>query len=410
MLALPVRAFLDHSFRLLVRLVLGVFYRRVEVTGRHHLPASPPRLYVGNHGNSLIDPAIALGWLPFGIRFLAKSTLWSHPAVGLFVRLVGAIPVYRHHDPGVDTSRNQQMFERCHELLASGADIALFPEGISHGEPHLMPLKTGAARIALGALAAAPDSGLRIVPFGLVFEDRGAFRSRVLLEIGEPIDPSALSATGVLDRQVVQELTHRIEEGLGRVTVNYSSWEEAHLVGRAVSLYRWQEAEGDSRLAAGASFQRAFAQAYGDLKTAYPEKTANLQRSLRDYDRLLHLAGLSDRQVAGRYPVSAAARFALGALADLLILLPAGLIGTLVKWLPYRIPGWTVTMLKPGEDVRATYMVLISLFLFPLYWISLAATAARFWGWPVGAPLLVIAPLSGYVALRMTERLTNLIS
>ncbi len=330
--------------------------------------------------------------------------------VGLFVRLVGAIPVYRHHDPGVDTSRNAQMFERCHELLAAGADLALFPEGISHGEPHLMPLKTGAARIALGTLARAPESGLRIVPFGLVFESRGAFRSRVLLEIGEPIDPGEFTATGEQDRQAVKDLTRRIEEGLSRVTVNYSSWQEAHLVSRAADLYRWQDAAGDSRLASGASFQRAFAHAYGDIKAAYPEQTAEVQRALRKYDRLLDLAGLSDRQVAGRYPISTAVRFILGSLARLLILLPAGMIGTLINWLPYRIPGWTVAMLRLDEDVRATYKVLISLFLFPLFWISLAATAARFFGWAVGTPLLIVAPLSGYMALRLGELLSRLIS
>jgi len=405
-----VRALLDRAFRLLVRLVLGVFYRQVEVTGAHHLPTKPPRIYVGNHGNSLIDPAIALGWLPPGIRFLAKSTLWSHPVVGLFVRLVGAIPVYRGHDPGVDTSRNQQMFARCHELLASGADIALFPEGISHGEPHLMPLKTGAARIALGTLARAPASGLAIVPFGLVFEDRGEFRSRTLLEIGEPIDLRDFSVAGEHDREAVGELTRRIEQALNRVTVNYSSWEEAHLVRSAANLYSRQDASVDSRLASGVTFQRGFAAAYGDIKKAYPEETAELQQALREYDQLLDLAGLSDRQVAGHYPIATAIRFALGSLADLLILLPAGLIGALINSLPYHVPGWIVALLRLDVEVRATYKVLISLVLFPVYWITLAAIAASFFGWGVGAPLLIVAPISGYVALRMVERFTSLVS
>ena len=55
-----------------------------------------------------------------------------------------------------------------------------------HLEPTVRPLKTGAARIGLGAA----DQGCRgvvIVPLGLVYEDRGRFRSDVALRFGHPI-------------------------------------------------------------------------------------------------------------------------------------------------------------------------------------------------------------------------------
>jgi 1-acyl-sn-glycerol-3-phosphate acyltransferase len=338
---------------------MGIFYRQVEIAGTHHLPTAAPRIYVGNHGNSLIDPALALGWLPPGIRFLAKSTLWSHPAVGPLVRLVGAIPVYRRRDPGVDTSRNQEMFSSCYTLLAGGGDLALFPEGISHGKPHLMPLKTGAARIALGTLAQAPETPLTIVPFGLVFEERGRFRSRALIEIGEPIDPQPFAGQGPDSREAVNNLTQEIERALAEVTVNYTSWEEAHLVRRAAHLYQ-SRVPADSHLAAGATLQRGFAAAYGEIKHAHPEETAEVRQALREYEHLLEISGLRDRQVAGEYPIQMALRFVLGSLADLLILLPAGLIGLLINWLPYRIPGWVVARKSLEEDVEATYRVMIS--------------------------------------------------
>lgn len=409
MLPIPVRTLLDRAFRLLVRLVMGVFYRQVEVAGTHHLPPNAPRIYVGNHGNSLIDPALALGWLPPGIRFLAKSTLWSHPAVGMFVRLVGAIPVYRRQDPGVDTERNREMFSSCYSLLAHGGDLALFPEGISHGKPHLMPLKTGAARIALGTLALEPGTDLTIVPFGLVFEERGRFRSRALIEIGEPIEPRSFAGDGAEDHEAVAALTGRIEQALSEVTVNYTSWEEAHLVRRAADLYRSQISAG-SRLAEEATLQRGFAAAYGEIKRHHPQETAAVRQGLREYEHLLEIAGLRDHQVAGDYPVPVALRFLMGSLADLLILLPAGLIGVLLNWLPYRVPGWVVARSRLEEDVEATYRVMVSLLLFPLYWVSLGALAARLFGWGVGLPLLLIAPVSGYIGLRMVERFTNLIS
>ena len=70
-----------------------------------------------------------------------------------------------------------------HDALASGAAVALFPEGISHSEPSLAPLKTGAARIALGA---APRAGgaFPIVPIGLVFRAKEIFRSEAHASVG----------------------------------------------------------------------------------------------------------------------------------------------------------------------------------------------------------------------------------
>ena len=87
-------------------------------------------------------------------RFLAKSTLWSHPVVAPLLIFIGAVPVYRRRD-GAPVARNLETFARCREVLAAGGTVALFPEGGSHNEPAPLPLKTGAARIALETEARA---------------------------------------------------------------------------------------------------------------------------------------------------------------------------------------------------------------------------------------------------------------
>ena len=69
-----------------------------------------------------------------------------------------------------------------------------------------------------------------------------------------------------------------------------------------------------------------------------------------------------------------------------------------------------MALLRLDVEVRATYKVMISLFLFPTYWISVAAIAATFFGWGVGAPLLIVFPISGYIGLLMVERFTSLVS
>lgn len=406
------RRLLDLALAGLARLALGLFYRRIEIVGAERLPERQAAVYVGNHGNGIIDPALVMGWFPRGIRFLAKSTLWRQFPIGLFVRLAGAVKVFRQIDPGVDPSKNREMFSACWEILGRGGALCLFPEGISHPEPHLMPLKTGAARIALGALHRHRELDLVLVPFGLVFEERDRFRSRVLIEIGRPIEPRPwLTSRGEGDAESVRALTNAIERALAAVTLNFPSWEEAELLHRAASLYVSDEAgpAPSGGLSAHLPFQRAFAEGYAQIRERYPEETRRVRREVEQYARLLDLTGLTDRQVASEYPPALVTRFVARAVLELVVLLPAGLIGAILHWLPYKIPRWTVAALPLERDQHASYKLMISLFLFPLWWSAGAYGLWRLGGWSLAGPFLVAAPLSGYIALKLKERLARLL-
>ena len=143
-----------------LRFALRIFFRRVEVVGREHVPRRGACLFVLNHPNALVDPAFLLCFAPRRVSFLAKSPLFRMPVVGFFVRALDSIPVYRKQDEGEDaSSRNRETFERSAGLLRRGGTLAICPEGASHSEPYLLPLKTGAARIALGAASVRDEGG-----------------------------------------------------------------------------------------------------------------------------------------------------------------------------------------------------------------------------------------------------------
>jgi 1-acyl-sn-glycerol-3-phosphate acyltransferase len=207
------------------RIAVIVFFRDVRVEELQRLrSARGPRLIVAHHVNSLVDPLLLFAFIPGRPRFLAKSTLWQHPVTAPLVVLSDAIPVYRHQD-GVDVARNTETFSRAREILGEGGTVALFPEGRSHSEPRPLPLKTGAARIALHALDEGRADGLRIIPIGVVYEDKGRFRSRVVLRVGEPIDPAPEAAVYAKEgRAAVRKLTDRIAAGLEEATPRGMSW------------------------------------------------------------------------------------------------------------------------------------------------------------------------------------------
>ena len=212
---------LRRSIHAIVSIALRLFFRRIETVGSHEVPLKGPVIFVMNHPNGLIDPALVFVALPRKISFLAKSTLFTMPVLGSILRLVEALPVYRRID-AADVSKNQETFKACHDLLVRDGSIALFPEGVSHNSPKLLPIKTGAARIALGALSEGTrDETITIAPVGLYYSNKTTFRSEALLHFGEPFQIRHPGQE--IDREEVNELTEQIEEALKSVTINAES-------------------------------------------------------------------------------------------------------------------------------------------------------------------------------------------
>ncbi len=384
-----------------------IFFSRIEIAGQSHLPPAGPLLIVANHGNTLVDPMLVKGFLPYSSRFLAKSTLWQDPLAKHLVRLAAAIPVHRQQDPGSDTSKNVGAFALSHAVLAGGGVIALFPEGLSHGQPYLMPMKTGTARIVLGAEAERGPLGVGILPVGLNFEARDRFRSRVLIQIGPVIDPGPeIRLYGQEPSEAVSRLTERIGEALAGVTLSYETWREARLVEGAAEIYSRPEGDLPSRPALSDHFpiRKAFVQGYEELRQSHPEEVSRVVSATERYDRLLVNLGLDDRHVASRYPLPLVIRFVTRSALFLLWRLPLAVLGTLLNWLPYRIPGWMTGRLRQPTQDRATFKVLLSLALFPLFWLGESLALGRWVGPWVGLAALPLAPAAGHFALRFNER------
>src|SRR6266536_681427 len=140
----------------ILRIALRVYFRRIEVAGLENVPRDSPVIFVLNHPNGLIDPTFLLCLAPRRVSFLAKAPLFHMPVIGAIARAFEAIPVHRRQDTGADLAKNAETFDAARAVLVRGGTIAVFPEGTSHSDPKLRPLKTGTARIALGAAAGLP--------------------------------------------------------------------------------------------------------------------------------------------------------------------------------------------------------------------------------------------------------------
>ncbi len=125
------------------------YYRGVRIRGVERIPRGRPLLLVVNHPNALVDALLVGCAVPWRVMILAKATLFKNRVTGALLRWLGVLPVRRASDERasgrVDPMRNRETFLAVREALRRGATVLIFPEGKSHDEPAIAPLKTGAA-------------------------------------------------------------------------------------------------------------------------------------------------------------------------------------------------------------------------------------------------------------------------
>ena len=255
-------------------------------------------MLVVNHPNGLIDPLFLLCLSPRPVSFLAKAPLFEMPVISWFVKAMGSIPVYRHQDGAFEPAKNRQTFERARRILANGGAIAIFPEGASHGDPRLRPIKTGAARIALGATSVNRDTQpLAIVPLGIYYTAKRTFRSSALIYFGEPISvaPATLKSNGEPPPDAVRFLTGRIEKALNDVTLQADEHEALALVARAEEVFSSEDPAAAERLVDKFELRRRFMAGYTTLRTQAPDRLEAISTRITQYETELRDAGLDPK-------------------------------------------------------------------------------------------------------------------
>jgi glycerol-3-phosphate O-acyltransferase / dihydroxyacetone phosphate acyltransferase len=388
---------------------IGIFFRKIELVGAERLPDDGGLLFVSNHPNALIDPALLFVALPRPVAFLAKSTLFQMPVIGYLVRTVGALPLYRQQDAGADVSQNQKTFEIARELLKKGGAIAIFPEGVSHNSPQLMPLKTGAARIALGTVSVGRNPAsldLQIVPVGLFYTNKTTFRSEALLHFGAafPVRPVALDEHGHPPKDEVRRLTERIETALREVTLNAETESELAVARIAEDVFTSVTPHRE-KLVERLEFLRRF------LAEAPTEADEKLEKRLAEYDRKLGRLGIESEFLdLAEYSKRFVFKHAVLRSWHLILLAPLALFGAALHFPAYQAAKFLAYLqTRKGDfDMASTVKVLASIVLMPLTWLVAAGVLYFYFGWTIALLSIPFSFLCGYVALRSLEEIADL--
>ena len=390
----------------LVKALVRLYYPERAVEGLERIPTGRPIVFVLNHPNGLLDPMVLRVVLDRPARFLAKATLFRNPLGRLAMDAFGSIPIHRAKESGgraADASRNDESFARCRAELGAGGALALFPEGVSHSDSQLRPLKTGAARIALSAEADSGGKlGVTIVPVGLYYGRKSRFRSSVVLAVGEPIDAAPLLPDYERDeRSAVAALTDRIDAGLDEVVLQAESRELLEGIARVARWVSTPDAGDDP--AAQHRRARELAVAYGKLRARDPGRVEAIAAEVRAYTRTLRRLGIRDPwALEVRAPTAGAV---VAAMIRLMVASPFALAGVMMGWVPYRFAGRVAERVSKDDDILGTVKLIAGTTFLTVAWVAEALVAGWLWGAEWVLPVFVLGVASGYIALRFDELL-----
>lgn len=334
----------------MAQLALRWYYREIQTIGAERVPSGVPMLVVANHPNALLDPMLVATTMPRRLTFTGKATLFDKPLLPVFLRHVGVVPLRRASDEAArraaggaaDPRRNIEAFKAIVAALAARNAVLIFPEGKSHDEPGMSPLKTGTARIALQAI----DAGvldLVVLPVGLVFENKAEPRSRVLVEVGDPLALSAWQASQ--PGGTAESLTAEIDRRLRAVTINFTSAQHASDI---VSVSHVLAGSGDEPQALGGGSRysetvdltrrvEAVRQSLAGADAALVARADALQERARMIRDTADTHGILISDAAIDTGAGAAAIFVLRETAIAATAGPLALWGRATHWIPLRI-------------------------------------------------------------------------
>ena len=385
--------------RTFASLLMRAFFRKVEVTGLEHLPRSGGGVVVSWHPNGIIDPALIFTALPRRVVFGARHGLFGVPMLGWLMRRIGTVPIYRAKDrvPGAAgdaQAHNDRSLDALAQAVAGGGFSCLFPEGDSHDAPHLIALKTGAARFWYRARQLQPPGSPPpvIIPVGLHYDNKDAFRSNVLVAFHAPLLlPQGLDLVPLPDepaeqgRERCRELTGLLDLALHDVVHATENWELHHLMHRTRKLVRAERAHRagaplgpTDMVERQVGFARVWAGYYAVL-ARQPDAVAAMLDRVRAYDRDLAALGLEDHELDHAPTLARPSLIAilvvqvLGVFLLLPPLLVVGYVVNLPTYLLVRIIAQAAS--KRVKDL-ASVKLMVGMVLFPLTCLAAGIGAA----------------------------------
>jgi glycerol-3-phosphate O-acyltransferase/dihydroxyacetone phosphate acyltransferase len=406
--------------RWIIGLALGFYFRRIERFHPERVPATGPVLFTCNHPNSLTDSFVVGAAVPRKVNFVATVQLFRFAPLKWLLTSCGVIPINRVKDDPKGMRSVADTFEACYQVLERGEAIGIFPEGITHDDPQLKTVKTGAARMALelehrhnGTL------GLQIVPVGLNLSAKEKYRSEVLVNFGQPIRAADfLEGYPARKKECIHELNLRIEKSIQMLILHIPQLEHVRVVDAVKRLYLDRLLVADA-VAAEPLLQRAeelrlaqaIATAVEQIYRTQPERAATFVRDLDRYEKWLRHFKLSDDALVRAPQKRRLARLGIGWTALAILGAPIAAYGWAHRLPPVLLVKWSVNHFANIQRHKAqtsTAAIIAGLVSFSFFYGSYLCIFHWLFGWPASLWYGLSLPVAGLIAHFYARQLRQL--
>lgn len=393
--------------KIIIRLATRIFYREVSIKNEHLIPTEKKKalLIVANHPNTFMDPILIGSILPQEVHFLANGGVFKTKFVSWILSQLNMIPIFRKQDKNGGSEQNQKTFEKCYEHLKSQKSILIFPEGTSAIERKIRPVKTGTARIGLGAETFNDfNTEVEILPIGLNYEAQNYFRSKVHIRIGETISIKDYKELLLQNEdKAIRTLTQDIQTSLEELTVVTENEQEDEMVKNIETIYKheWESELSFVHEEKDYILAKELTNAVDHFKNEDPDQIKLLQTKLNTYFEELAQNNIHDKNIH-----SSTAHLVLDTLF-LVVFSPIYLFGLLNNYVAYRFPAFLTYKITKDESYFAPIALSFGILSFGILY---SLQGWLFYNYLSNSPLyfisyLISLPLTGLFTFSYWKKL-----
>ncbi len=376
-----------------MRITVRIFFRSITVKNKELIPDKGPLIVLVNHPSTFMDPIIIATMFNRKVFSLGKGSIFKSRFAKWILPKLQVLPIYRQVDDPTLMTKNQEIFSKCFEHLENRGAVVMFPEGICITERKLRPIKTGAARIVLGAEAKNNfQLGVQIITIGLNYANPHKFNRDLFINIGKPFNALGLKEEYSTDEfKATEILTEEIRKTLETLIIAIEDDSTDELVKDIETIYKYKLSKdlGISKKDKDADFllTKKIVEIVNYFLQSDLERVEALNIRIKEYLNNINSLGLTDNDIAQNKQDKT---FIGGNLRSLLILVlgfPVYVYGLINNFLPFEIPGLLAKKIsKSIEFVGAISMVsgMVTFLFFyitqivlvwkysSLYWLTIA--------------------------------------
>jgi 1-acyl-sn-glycerol-3-phosphate acyltransferase len=199
---------------------LNFYFKQWQINNAGAVEVKGPIIFVPTHQNAFLDAVLVICSQRRNPWSIARASVFKKGFVTTLLTAVKIKPVFRMRDGFSTLKNNDAIIQEWLSMLAQGEDIIIFAEG-NHNEPYARgELQKGFARMALRFQHQYENIPLTIIPVGVHYEDHQGFRSRVLVNFGEPIDVNSIDHSNLNEREKLEKIVDITDKALVSLTVN----------------------------------------------------------------------------------------------------------------------------------------------------------------------------------------------